>query len=326
MAQGWSGNVATWGFAKQTAKGAAATNPAIKTKFTGGNIKPNRVLGRFSETAASRDWGASYVSSAGVTGNPAAYLRPDDMASLALYALGANVDSGAGPFVHTANPVDTDVPYITVFKMVAATSGVGAILEKFTDCKVDSLKVMGGSGQPLTYELGIVGITPTFLASNDVVAVTTQTPFIYDQVTVTKAGGAILTCDSFEFTIQNNLKVMMGNGAITPYDIFPGERQVSGSMAILYENTDNYRKFHYGGVAGTAVSRNVLTEALVITATQSASLLIANTFNSVRYNDVPVDPAASGDPIVSQMAWECEPNPGGNICTIATTNSVTTPG
>lgn len=326
MAQGWSGNVATWGFAKQSAKGVAAANPAIKTKFTGGNVKPSREMARLVETAGTRDWGPSYTSRAGVVGNPACYARPDDMASLAFYALGANVDAGAGPFTHTANPIDTDIPYITVFKMAAATTGVAAILEKFTDCKINSMTVRGQSGQPLECELDIIGITPTFLASNDGIAITTQSPFIYDQFTVTKAGGAVNTVDAFEFTITNGLKPMQGNGAILPYDVFPGERQVSGFITILYENTDNYRSFHYGGVAGTTVSRNVFAESLVLTATQSASLKWAATFASCRYNDVPVEPDAGGDPIMSQMAWEAEPQPGGNIATIVTTNALATVG
>jgi Phage tail tube protein len=324
---GWSGNVATFGFAKQTVKGTPAATPAIKTKFVGGNIKPDRVMGRLVETAGTRDVGPSYTSRSGVSGNPSMYARPDDLASLSLYALGTNVDSGTNPnYTHTATPADTDLPWLTIFKMLAATTGGSAILERFTDCKVDKMTLRGQAGQPLEVALDIVGITPTFLAANDGVAVTVQSPFVYDQLTVSKGGASVLTVDAFEIIVENNLQVMMGNGAITPYDVFPGERKVSGFITLLYENTDNYRTFHYGTTGGTAASRLVFAEQLILTATVNANLSFAATINSATYTDVPVEPSAAGDPIMSQMAFEAEPNPGGSLATFVTKNQLATVG
>lgn len=264
MSQGWSGNVATLGFAKQTAKGVAATTPAFKTKFTGGNIKPQSTVARLQETAATRDQGPAYKSAEIVQGNPSCYLRPDDIQNLLYYVLGSNVDAGAGPYTHTATPSAGDIPYVTVFKMLAAASGIGGILEKFTDVKVDSLKISAQNGQPGTVDLTLLGLTPSWLPTNDVVAVTQTFPFTFDQLTVSKGGVLITTCQQFDITIANNLVTMQGNNGITPYDIFPGELQASGSATILYEDWQNYRAFHYGVVAtATGTGSQALNAATI---------------------------------------------------------------
>lgn len=251
MAQGYSGNVATLGSALQTGRGVAAATPTTKTKFTGGNIAPVSSVQRLAETAATRDQGPAYKSAESVAGTPAFYLRPDDFQNWAYYALGTNVDSGSGPYVHTATPTAGDLPYITLFKMLAAQTGPGAILEKFTDCKVNSLHISAQNGQAATCEVDILGLTPSRLLTNDAVAVIASFPFTFDQLSVTKGGVAISTCQSIDLTISNNLQLMQGNGSISPFDIFPGEVTVAGTATLLYQDYGNYASFHYGKVSTT---------------------------------------------------------------------------
>jgi hypothetical protein len=66
---GTSGNVATFGWAKQSAKGTAAAASIRKTKFTGGDLTPQRSLSRLAETSGTRDQGPTIVTAASVSGN-----------------------------------------------------------------------------------------------------------------------------------------------------------------------------------------------------------------------------------------------------------------
>lgn len=277
MAQGWSGNVATLGAAVQTARGTPATNPVVKTKFISGNVKPQSTVQRLSETAATRDVGPSYKSSESVVGNPAFYLRPDDFHDWIYYALGTNVDSGAGPFVHTATPTAGDLPYVTLFKMLASATAGGGILEKHSDCKVNSLKISAQNGQPATVELDIMGLTPSRVPTNDVITVIASFPYTFDQLTVSKGGSAISTLQSFDLTIANNLQLMQGNGSISPFDIFPGEVQISGSATLLYQDYGNYAAFHYGKLASTTSTGAQSISAGTINIASNAGFLSAGT-------------------------------------------------
>jgi hypothetical protein len=327
---GTSGNVATFGWAKQSAKGTAAAASIRKTKFTGGDFTPQRSLTRLAETAGTRDQGPTIMTAASVSGNPSCYLRSSDFSDFAYYALGANADSGAGPYVHTATPVQTDLPYVTLWKMVAATSGALAILERYEDCKLNTLRISGSAGNPLTVEMEWLGLRSLFLGTNDATAVTTVLPVTWDMLAVTKGGAAKSSIQSFDLTITNNLVLQQGNGAITAYDIFPGEFQVSGTMTLLFESNVDYLQFHYGtatapsGASTAAQSRTLFQEALVLTLTQSASSVIAISLANVTYTAIPVAPDPGGAPIVSAMAFNVEP--GSPTVQIATTNTNATAG
>lgn len=325
---GWSGNVATLGFAKQSAKGVTAAVAGYKTKFTGGNMQPVRTIDRLNETSGTRDVGAAFLSTVMARGTASFYLRQAEMGALAFYALGANVDSGTMPnFLHTSTPVDTDLPWTTWWRMIAGATGAGSLIEKYVDSKVDTLKVSGGAGQPLQAEVTTIGLTPSFLATDDATAITTESPYTWDQVTITKGGGAISTCQSVDLTIANNLEVVMGNGNFTPFDLFPGERQISGTATILYEDvTKDYKQYHYAttGAGAASVSRTLFQQQLIFTFTLNANVAIAITLNNVTYTEVPVEPQPGGAPIMSALAFSAEPNPGGNSITIVTKNTAAT--
>lgn len=327
---GTSGNVATFGWAKQTSKGTPATAAARKTKFTGGDITPNRSLTRLAETAGTRDQGPTIITAASASGNPSCYLRTDSFHDFAYYALGANADSGSGPYTHTATPVQTDLPYVTLWKMVAATAGTQAILERFEDCKLNTLRVSGSTGNPLTVEMEWLSLKSLFLGLNDATAVTTVLPVTWDMLAVTKGGVGKSSVQSFDLTISNNLVLQQGNGSLTAYDIFPGEFQVSGTMTMLYESAADYMLFHYGtstaptSPATLAQSRVLYQEALALVLTQAAGSSITFTLTNTTYTSIPVAPDPGGAPIQSAMAFNVEP--ASPTIQIATVNSVATVG
>jgi hypothetical protein len=327
---GSSGNVAAFGWAKQTAKGTPATTAVRKTKFTGGDLGPDRSMSRLAETSGTRDQGQTIVTAASAGGTPSCYLRTSDFADFAYYALGSNVDAGASPFTHTATPVQTDLPYVTFWKMVAATSGTSAILERFEDCKVNSLRISGSAGNPLTVELNVMSLAAKFLGLNESTAVTSVLPVTWDMLAVTKGGVAKGSVQSLDLTISNNLVLQQGNGSLAAYDIFPGEFQVSGTMTLLYEAAADYMLFHYGtstpptSPAVLAQSRVLFQEALVLTLTQNANSIIAITLGNTTYTSVPVSPDPGGAPIQSAMAFNVEP--GSPTIQIVTSNTLATAG
>src|SRR5688572_15537392 len=105
---GLKGNVAWLGAARQTAKGTAATfvaANAFKNGFVGGNIGPVRETENLAETDASRDRGVTYVTQAGVEGEPEVYVRDESIVFWLEAALGSRAPAtGPTNFTHVITP------------------------------------------------------------------------------------------------------------------------------------------------------------------------------------------------------------------------------
>jgi hypothetical protein len=316
---GYSGNEAALAYSKQAAKGTAAASVQWVSKFTGGDIDFDRQLARFEETAGTRDVGASYVQQVNVKGQPSVYARPSDIVTLLEAALGSRSTSGAGPFTHTITPSDTQLPYLTFWEVLGGATAAPILANKFQDCVVDSLKLTGGVGMPLEVAMGIMGLTGQRITAAYPGSPTTETPFLYPQVTVSKGGSAVTSMNSFELNIDNGSGLQQGNGSLAAYDIAPGERKVAGSMAILWETVADYAKYHTGTGAGTTVSATPFTEALTITVTIDANTNLVITLPSVVYTSYKVLPDKGGGPIIANITYEAEPT-GSPIVTIAVKN------
>jgi hypothetical protein len=305
---GYSANEATLAYSKQATKGTPAASVQYVSKFTGGDLDFDRMFARFDETSGTRDVGASYVQQVNVKGQPSIYARPTDIVSLLEAALGTRVTSGAGPFVHTITPSDTQLPYMTFWQgLGGAVASAPVLSNQFQDCLVDSLKLTGGVGQPLEVALGIMGLKGQRITAAYPGAPTAETPFLYPQVTLSKGGSAVTSCNSFEVNIDNGSALQQGNGSIFAYDIAPGERKVAGSLAILWETVADYAKFHTGTAGGTAPASTPLVEALTITVTIDANTNMVITLPNVVYTSYKVLPDKGGAPIVANITWEAEP-------------------
>lgn len=317
---GTSGNEAVLAYSKQAAKGTPAASVQWISKLTGGDLDFDRQVSRFDETAGTRDVGAAFVQSVGVKGTPSVYCRPTDVVALLEGALGTRATTGAGPYVHTITPSDTVLPYMTFWQSLGGAVSTAPLLSnRYQDCVVDSLKISGGVGQPLDVSLGIMGINGVRITSSYPGIATVETPFLYPQVTISKGGGAVTSCNLFEVDIQNSSVLQQGNGSIFGYDIAPGERKIAGSADILWETVSDYAKYHTGAGAGTVPSAAVFTEALTFTVTVSASISLVITIPLVAYTSYKVMPDKAGAPIVANMTFEAEPG-AGSIITCTVTN------
>jgi hypothetical protein len=297
---GFSGKTASFAAAKQTAKGAAASVAKYKSPFSGGNIMPTRETDRLSETDSARDQGAAYVQSSGVEGSPELYVRDKSIGLYLFGAMGTVATTGTTPnYTHTFKP-GQNLPYMTFWRNLGGASG---IYEKFTDCQVGSLAFSAEAGNPLTATLGVVGITPSFQAVDDnaAVAIDAAPVFNFNNVTATLGGATTHLIRSFELTIENNADRQQTD-SVTPYDLTVGQREITLSFDMIFENLDEYRKFHYGGVAGTAISPSIYTTSANFVFSFGTNNSLTFDLPSIAYEEFAPEPDAGGDPIIVSVS------------------------
>jgi len=301
---GLRGNEAWLMFARQTAKGTAATIAAdttFRVPFSGGNISPVRETDIFAETDASRDQGVPFVVTSGVEGSPEVGVRDNNVGALLYAVLGADAVSGTTPnFTHTITPSNT-LPYFTFWKGLSST-----LWESYRDCQVGSMTLSAEAGGVLTASLGIQGLVPTRLTADPsvgppVIPMDTGALYTFNQVAVTLGGGATSLIRSFELTIENNVSRQQTDD-IVPYDVVPGTREVTLSFDMIFETLDEYNKFHYGGAAGTTAANTIYTTSATFTFTHGTNNEIAFNLPNIAYTELSPEPDPGGDPIVVSVA------------------------
>jgi hypothetical protein len=299
---GLRGNQAWLLAQKQTAKGTAAivsaTN-AYKMPFAGGNIGPATETDRLSETDANRDQGNSFITSVGVEGSPEFYVRDASIAFWLWAVLGAVATTGTTPnYTHTITPANT-LPYITVWRDLADT-----LYEQYRDCKVGSLSISAEAGQPLTATAGIQGLQTTRLTTSPdqatPVALQNGAVYNYNDATVTLSGGVTALVSSFELTIENNLQRQQTDNVV-PYDVVEGQREISLSFDLIFEDLTEYNKFHFGGAAGTTVASTIYTTDALFSFDLGANNSVAFNLPRIAYEEFPIEPDPGGDPIVASI-------------------------
>lgn len=319
---GMRGNQAWVMAQKQTAKGTVATfaaASAYKMPLSGGNIGPVRETDQLAETDSSRDRGVTYVTTGGVEGSPEFYVRDASIGFWLWAALGADAVTGTMPnFTHVITPSNS-LPYITVWRDIADT-----LYEQYRDCKVGSLSISAEAGQPLTATAGIQGLQSTRLtvAPDNATPLAIQSGSVYNfnDATITLSGGATALVRSFELTIENNLSRQQTDDVV-PYDVYEGSREVSLSFDLYFETPTEYNQFHYGGAAGTTVSPNVYTTSAIFSFDKGANNQVSFSLPSIAYTEFPVEPSASGDPVIASIAAAAQRG-GSPVVTATVKNSV----
>ena len=311
---GLKGNVAWWAIEPNVggAKSAPAPGSAQLIPFSGGNISVTRETANLQETDSSRDQGISYTVRTGVEGSPEAYVRDSYMHKLLTAALGtdAAVTTGANT-VHTISPAN-GLPYMTLWRMQS-----DLLWEKFDDCMVSELSIKGDAGAPLTVSASVMGLTPTRLSTNPVTTWAALSPAIvstfandacynYNTATVSLGGSVVRTIKSFELQINNNVKTQQTDD-VNPYDVVPGQREITLSFDLIFENLDDYNTFNYGTTSGTAISSAITTRAAEFTfAGATANNSVKFNIPRLAYEAFPVEPNAGGDPITVSVRAQAQ--------------------
>lgn len=313
---GLRGNNAWWAYKVQSAKGTPAAfveteTPAAKQKgfkvpFSGGSIEPGRTFGQLAETDASRDRGVSYAKVGGMSGTPEAYVRDDSIGALLYYTLGADASTGPVNFNHVITPANT-VPYVTFWRMLSET-----LYEQFTDCMVSSLNIKTTAGEPLTAAASVVGIKSTRLTTDPTKEVGTakiniplDNNYVYNMNdafngSVELSGGVTHLISSFDLTINNNVSPQQTD-SFTPYDVVAGQREVSLSFDMVFENLIEYNKFFYGTETGTAESNTLYTTSAMFNFSHGVNNAIKFILPSIAYETFPIAPNTTGAPVVASV-------------------------
>lgn len=312
---GISGRLGEFGFAKQSGKGVAAAAPALRLFAAGQpSLHPLKERGRFAMTDTGRDLQPGFTSRMGVEGDLPLYFHPDAAASLLAYALGANADTGTTPnFTHTITPAG-DGMWVTIWRIVG-----GVVIEKFTDCKISTLRIESAAGAAALMSVGVVGITYEFLAVAPIFTDTSpESPYLHAEAKdLINLGGAIIHPTSLVWELNNNMSVYQADD-YKPADVDPGGREISLSASIRFgqqgARIEEYREFYYGSSGGTTMSPTVGTKAFDATWRRNANLEAKIAHDQVTYAAVPVQPDPGGEPIGVELAMQVE-KPAGVIVT-----------
>ncbi len=319
---GVSSRIGSIAWAKQSGKGAAAAAPVIKCFLAAQpSLAVAKNRSRFSMTDAGRDQGGSFTTGMSVAGDFQVYMHFDAMATLAYYAQGTNVDTGAVNFTHTSTPA-ADLPWVTFWYMRGGASG---IVEKYVDCKVNSLQIESTAGQPLTATIGIIGIDSIYTTPDTVLAALTSQPLIYPEFcNELKVDTVAQKLHSLNFGIDNGLQGHQSD-CYTFDDVDPGPRTYSLNFACRFTGPSafpDYKTWVYG--AGTTLTPAVGVHAFNAKAVRNVNSSFEIDLDAITYASMPVHASPDGAPIDVEVACEVETPAAGTICTLITKDQTAT--
>lgn len=304
----------------QSAKGVVATAPTHKFVLSGdASLDPGRNIIELPETDATSQQPDSVVVGSSPAGGWGGWLRASEFAFLARACMGANTDSGAGPYTHTAT-FSQAMPYLTMWDVIP-----GLLCTKFVDARIGSLAVQGEALAGVSYQVTAMALSailnepePTLPA-----AAATDAALAYPGVWVTVGGSHPGTHDAFSITINRNLAMLRGDLGLASYDVVPGIIGVEGSFRRIFENDDAYNQFHGGSAAATALTPTIYTEALLLeigaTVGGAAAIGVAFSSTAMQYTETAVPVNVDGTPVIMTRSFRTK-----RAATIANNLSVVT--
>jgi len=206
--------------------------------------------------------------------------------------------------------------------MVAAN-----VFERFSDCKITSLRVAMAAGAPPIATMSILGCDSTFEAADTVLAALTSTPYVYMEAeNFVKVGGTAYRIGRCDIGISNAISGFQADGYKFA-DLDPGEREVTLGLLMRYVNPTTepkYRAHYYGSDAGTTLDPTVGTRAFDVILTRNVNTSIQFTLPQVTYSAVEINADVSGNPIEVDLACDVEKPAGSNIITVVTKDQTAT--
>ena len=193
------------------------------------------------------------------------------------------------------------------------------IVEKYTDCKINSLTLTGTAGSPLSASMNIMGIKSTFLAADPVLTPESDAPYLYME-----AAGAIKFATvaqkitNLNLSINNNLSGYQADDYFFS-DIDPGGREVTFGFSTRFTGATafpDYRKFFYGSDAGTDLSPAIGTEAVEMVWTRDANTSLKIELPQISYAAMPVAPDPGGQPLEVSVTTAVEKPSASPIMTV----------
>lgn len=316
---GLRGNQAYWLAAKQVAKGTPNPTWDEAYPFSGGSIGPTHNTDQLAETDNTRNAGDYYVTQTAVEGAPETYVRDTTIHHLLEYALGAAEHTEAEEnSTHVIKPASA-LPYLTLARGVG-----GTLFEQFNDCKIDELALSWATGAPGTATASVMGLASVRQAAEwaELPDFAEAAPLNFNQATVKLGGAATRLISSFDCTFSNNAQLQQTDDSV-PYDVVEGQFATTLGFDLIFENLEEYNKFHYGGATGTAQSPNIFTTSLQVTLAAGPNNSLDLVFPKIAYQEFPVEPDPGGDPITVAVRAASQRHPEGFV-TATVKNQVAT--
>lgn len=158
-------------------------------------------------------------------------------------ALGIDTKTGStGDYLHTLTCREDGLPSVTLEKGMGGVvnpSGTPAHIQSFEyqSCLIDEVTMTGAVDAPIKVAYKIIGqleneIDPTSPSY------TAEIPYSVGDCVLTIFGGTLYIVTGWEFTLKNNIqKEIAFAGYRYPALIYAGEREISGKLTLLMQDT-----------------------------------------------------------------------------------------
>lgn len=235
------------GFAKQTAKGAAATAPTYVVGLTGGTVYSADVTENDLNTTWTDRLLPGHERTEVLPGSEADIVcTPATIGLLLTLALGADAVTGAGdPYTHTITP-STALPWHTVF------GSYGADKSAIADAKIDSLELTWEKTGALKAKVKSLGCTFTFASTwtggtaENVIGNTFR-----GQGGVFTVAGTTARVVSGSIKIDNGCQAIVAAYSVTPDTIAEAMVKCDVSLTIVPDDLLLFRTVVTGSSSGT---------------------------------------------------------------------------
>lgn len=238
------------GVAKQAAKGALMANPMFVHGVTDGGLASANPKQSALEVTSGKRTRANVVRESVANGGD--IKAPAYLKALGLYllgALGGDVVTGTGPFVHTFSTADT-LPYLSLFEKF------GGVMTAVRDAKIEELTLSWDGRKPLvlsikalgtvfSYPLTFVGTTDE--TGSDSFLIPVGGVFQYD------VDGSVLATarvNKGELSVKNVVDAVELSASIEADDMFEGLQEHSVKLTIVPDDLNDYRTALTGSPAG----------------------------------------------------------------------------
>jgi hypothetical protein len=292
------GNVEVLAFGIQTDKDTPATDPVIAIALEDNSLDPGVQYVTAAETDANAVEPDDNVVGAQPGGTFKCYARPSEADFFLAALLGKNVDTGAGPFTHTAN-IDPAAPfgspYLTIWDIWPGTACV-----KYTGARLGQGVYSSQPGALVESEYTVQAIGATFVEPGDQPDLTglqvDEEPFTWAELAVSLNGVHAGIVNQFQLAVNRNTSRFEGDNGLSSLDVPNGLLTVSGNLEVAFQDDDLWRAANTGTTGGTALTTTIFEEPLAIDLTRGSGLELKFLLAAMRIMNYKVALKTDGSP------------------------------
>jgi hypothetical protein len=252
------------GFAKQTAVGTPAANPAYTVPIMSSGLSPNRETEQLPETGVTLGRGGLAVIRAAGGGPVNMIARPASAGLLIYEVMGAQAITGAGPFDHAFTFSDVFPLPLTVWQRLGAD-----YWWRYADCFVGQLTIRGASGGRIEVEPEFVMLGEAERVAAPSFTMEGREPYFKYIGSITKLEADNATpvvvdnVEAFELVI-NRAPILRHHADLGASKIMPSARDADFSATVTQDSDGNNQGWDYLAAAylGSVAATGPVTQAI----------------------------------------------------------------